>query len=69
MEEMAKLDCFLDDLYAKYPDLVIFIKGDANVNNKDEKRRAMLTKLCQDWNLVLMDLGHNTYHHFLENGF
>ena len=69
MEEIVKLDCLIDDLSTKYPDSAIFVRGDANVNSKDEKRRAMFKKLCNDWNLVQMDLGHNTYHHFLGNGF
>ena len=69
VEEIAKLDCLIDDLSTKYPDSAIFVRGDANVNSKDVKRRAMFKKLCNDWNLVQMDLGHNTYHHFLGNGF
>ena len=68
VEEIANLDCCINDLTAKYQDAVIFIRGDANVNGRDENRKAMLKKLCNDWNLMKMDLGHNTYHHFLGNG-
>ena len=68
VEEIAKLDGCIDDLSAKHPESVIFIKGDANVNRGDKKKNAMLKKLCNDWDLVRMDLGHNSYHHFVGNG-
>ena len=68
VEEIAKLDCFIDDLSTKYPDSVIYVRGDANVNSRDEARRAMFEKLCDDWNLVKIDLKHNTYHHSMGNG-
>ena len=48
VEEIAKLDGCIDDLSAKHPESVIFIKGDANVNRGDKNRNAMLKKLCTD---------------------
>ena len=68
VEEIAKLDGCLDDLSVKYPGSAIFVKGDANVNGGDKNRNAMLKKLCRDWDLVRLDLEHNSYHHFLGNG-
>ena len=68
VEEIAKLDGCIDDLSTKYPESAIFVKGDANVNKGDKNRNAMLKKLCNDWDLVRMDLGHNSYHHFVGNG-
>ena len=51
-----------------YPNLPIFLRGDANINPKDIKRRKMFDKLCSDFNMVKIDLHHTTYHHFTGNG-
>ena len=67
-EEMAKLDICIRKMVDKHPDAAIFIRGDANVNHKDKVRTSLLHKLCQDWDLVEVDIQHPTYHHFLGDG-
>ena len=67
-EELAKLDDCIDNLTEEYPDAVLYIRGDSNVNKKDKNRTALFKKLCNDWNLVETNIGHPTYHHFTGNG-
>ena len=68
IEEVAKLDNCINDMIAKHPEALIFIRGDANVNKKDKTRNSLLHKLCKDWSLVMVDIPHPTYHHFTGDG-
>ena len=68
IEELAKLDNCIQEMTEEYPDALLFIRGDANVNMKDKSRVDLLHKLCQDWGLVLVEIPHPTYHHFLGDG-
>ena len=66
--DMAELRNCLDDLITKYPDPVLFVRGDGNVNRKNKARIVLLHQLLRDFNLARTDIGHNTYHHFVGNG-
>ena len=68
IEVIAKLDNCIQDMTAKHPETLIFIRGDANVNRKDRARNSLLSKLCQDWDLKMVDIPHPTYHHFTGDG-
>ena len=68
IEELVKLDNCIQEMTEEYPDALLFIRGDANVNKKDRSRVALLNKLCEDWDLVSVDIPHPTYHHFLGDG-
>ena len=65
---LVKLDDCINEMIAKHPEALIFIRGDANVNRKDKTRNSLLHKLCEDWNLVMVDIPHPTYHHFTGDG-
>ena len=58
VEEMVKLDICLQKMVAKHPEAAIFIRGDFNVNKKDKVRTTLLSKLCQDWDLAEVNIGH-----------
>ena len=68
IEVLVKLDNCINDMIAKHPEALIFIRGDANVNKKDKTRTSLLHKLCEDWDLVMVDIPHPTYHHFTGDG-
>ena len=68
IEVLVKLDDCINEMIAKHPEALIFIRGDANVNRKDKTRNSLLHKLCEDWNLVMVDIPHPTYHHFTGDG-
>ena len=65
---MVKLDTCLRKIVVKHPEAAILIRGDGNVNKKDKVRTTLLSKLCQDWDLAEVNIGHPTYHHFLGDG-
>ena len=65
VEVLVGLDACIEKLFEKYPDAVLFIRGDQNVNFKDKNRTTIFQKFCTDWGLLASDIGHNTYHHFV----
>ena len=68
VSDLAELRNCLDELVARYTDLVLYIRGDGNVNSNTTMRVALLRQLISDYNLVQTVTGHNTYHHFVGNG-
>ena len=68
VEEIVKLNLCIQELLTKHPDADLYIRGDVNVNQKDQNRKATFKKLCDDWNLIETALHHPTYHHFVGNG-
>ena len=65
---MANLDNLLCDFRKKYPGVLIFIRGDVNVNIKNTKRLELFQKFCNTFSLESSDISHPTYHHFLGDG-
>ena len=68
VEDISKLQIFLEDLLMKDPELLIFIRGDSNVNSKHTTRLKIFQSFMSNFNLASLSIGHNTYHHFLGNG-
>ena len=68
VSDLAELRNCLDELIARYTDLVLYIRGDGNVNSNNTVRVTLLKQLISDYNLVQTVTGHNTYHHFVGNG-
>ena len=68
MNETVKLYDHLHDMTSKYPEHCIFLRGDANVNQKNTTRLRVLNSLCSKFNLQRKELKHNTYHHFTGEG-
>ena len=52
----------------KYPNSCLFIRGDANVNEKHYSRSVTFRSFCKQLNLQKVVIGHMTYHHFMGNG-
>ena len=65
LTELSKLNDLLDEINQKHPGAAIFIRGDRNSSQRNQKRHALLTSFCKDKNLRRTKIGHNTYHHFL----
>ena len=67
-EEVVKLDNCLNEIRNAHPEAPIFIRGDANANEKDTKRQIIFRKFCNDWDLFKTKIGKPTYHHFVGEG-
>ena len=55
----------------KYPDSVVFLRGDANASvtpRKGNKRDDLLAYFMDENKLYNVPTNHNTYHHFTNNG-
>ena len=65
---MASLDACLEEIYLKYDPCPIFIRGDANVNEKHASRAPLFKHFLDKHDLLQLDLVHPTYHHFLGDG-
>ena len=66
--EAVKLYDHLTELNRTYPEHSLFIRGDANVNPKDNKRLMILNSILSRFDLKRIDILHNTYHHFMGEG-
>ena len=68
IDEITSLRIFIEDLLIKDPDLLVFIRGDSNVNVNQAARTKMFENFKATFNLLSLPVGHKTYHHFLGNG-
>ena len=64
-EELANL---LTDITTKHPGILLFIRGDANVNLKNKKRLEQYNNFLRKFKLDSTDLNHPTYHSFTGDG-
>ena len=68
LEEISNLHHLISNLMSKFPDIPIFIRGDANVNPKNKKRMNVFKNFCSEFNLQETTINHTTYHHFMGDG-
>ena len=68
VSDLADLRICLEELCEAYPDALLFIRGDANVNQKNRTRVALLESFLLDFHLTSVHILHKTYHHFVGNG-
>ena len=68
VSELANLKNCLDNLVITYNDPPLFIRGDANVNEKNTNRVNIINSFKEHFNLTQVDIKHKTYHHFVGNG-
>ena len=66
--EIANLRLCLIDIQEKHPGCIFFLRGDSNVNHNNIKRVSVLKQLMSDFKLTMVNITHNTYHHFVGNG-
>ena len=66
--ELTDLWVCVENLINQYPNCVLYICGDSNVNIKNKSRSEMLSQLQDYFSLLRVSINHNTYHHFLGGG-
>ena len=72
MEDLALLEDTIDQLNEKYPDSVLFIRGDANSSptpRPNNKRDDLLVHFLNTNYLKYLPTNHKTYHHFTNDGY
>ena len=71
MEDLALLEDTIDQMNEKYPDSLLFIRGDANSSptpRPNNKRDDLLAYFLTANNLKYLPTNHKTYHHFTNDG-
>ena len=68
IEQICLLRLTVEELLDKYPNCLIFLRGDSNVNSNNKSRFKMFSDLLSHFSLVTIPLYHKTYHHFLGGG-
>ena len=68
MSELTNLRNSLEDLCQEYDQPCIYIRGDANVNNKNVNRVNIFQSFKNYFDLVQVNIEHKTYHHFVGEG-
>ena len=68
IEEISKLEVFLEEHMEKNPTHRIYIRGDSNVNSNNKQRVRILKHFMINLKLKSTLITHKTYHHFLGNG-
>ena len=68
METVTHLRNTIEEIEDKYPDCLIFLRGDCNVNPNNQERVVILKNLMNEFNLTKIPINHKTYHHFLGGG-
>ena len=71
LEDLALLEETAEAAFEKYPDSVLYIRGDANVSPipRDKNERDMLLQhFLANNNLQHLPTNHYTYHHFTNDG-
>ena len=68
LAEVAKLRVSLDELLIKFPDSVIYLRGDANSSKTNKFRDLIFSTFCKDYCLKRVQIKHPTYHHFTGQG-
>ena len=68
VKELAALDACVSDLLDKFPEAIIFLRGDFNVSNSNHNRSSLLNHFIISNSFSSLDIPHTTYHHFLGNG-
>ena len=71
MKDLVLLQNTIDHLGDKYPDSLIFVRGDANasfIQRNKNKRDDLFRYFVEENKFSPLLLNHKTYHHFLNNG-
>ena len=68
VEELSTLSQCLDELGDLHPNAALFLRGDFNVSERNDKRTVLLNHFSSKFNLAQSELQHKTYHHFTGAG-
>ena len=71
MEDLSLLENTIEEMFEKYPDSVLYIRGDANsspIPRKSNKRDLLFRHFLETNKLNSISTDHTTYHHFTNDG-
>ena len=68
IEQLCLLRVTVEELQEKYPDSLLFLRGDSNVNPNNKQRLTIFNDFLNHFNLISVPINHKTYHHFLGDG-
>ena len=68
IDALAELEICIEELGNIYPDALLFIRGDGNVNTNNTRRVNLLHHFLERFKLVRVNIPHATYHHFVGHG-
>ena len=68
VSEITNLRICMEELIEMFPDAIIYIRGDSNVNQNNTSRVLLLNQFLELFSLLHALVDHNTYHHFVGNG-
>ena len=69
--DLAELEDTIDIISEKYPNSIVYVRGDANSSpsiRPSNKRDELLVFFINNNNFKHLQIGHKTYHHFMNNG-
>ena len=68
IDALAELEICIEELTNTYPDALLFIRGDGNVNANNIRRVNLLHHFLEKFMLIRVNIPHATYHHFVGHG-
>ena len=68
LSELSNLRICIEDICEKYPDILVFVRGDSNCNTNNINRTSLFHQFISDFSLTRLDIPHKTYHHFTGQG-
>ena len=68
IEALSGLDACISELYEKYPDSPVYLRGDFNVGKNNYARIGLLKFFSSSNDLLSVPINHPTYHHFVGGG-
>ena len=66
--EISQLRATIEEIKVTYKDVLVYIRGDSNVNRNNKPRSKIFDNFCSELQLVRVPTHHNTYHHFMGDG-
>ena len=68
LNQFCQLSLCIDEILEKFPDCLLFIRGDGNINTNNMNRVQMLASFLSTFSLKQLKINHKTYHHFMGRG-
>ena len=71
MKDLANLQATIDNIVEKYPDSLLFVRGDANAcfpARNQNKRGELFQYFVDENNFNSLPINHKSYHHFMNEG-
>ena len=68
VEQIVLLRNTIFELQEKYPDPLIYLRGDSNVNVNNKSRFRIFSDFLSTFHFATLPMLHRTYHHFMGNG-